>query len=67
MEKHFELTREEAKIINLMTEGYTIQEIAERMNIEKHIVGHRTFALRKRYNCKSTIQLVARILREDYL
>lgn len=67
MEKNFDLTKEESRIINLMTEGYTIREISEKMNLDKHVIGHRTFALRKRFRCKSTIQLVVKILREDFL
>lgn len=61
------LTKEESRIINLMTEGYTVHQIAERMNLKKCIVGHRTYALRKKYGCKTTIQLVAKLLREIYL
>jgi DNA-binding NarL/FixJ family response regulator len=59
------LTKEESRIINLMTEGHTVAQIAQRMNIEKYIVGHRTHALRKKFGCKSTIQLVVKILREE--
>jgi DNA-binding NarL/FixJ family response regulator len=59
------LTKEESRIINLMTEGYTVEQIAKRMNIEKHIVGHRTHALRKKHGCKTTIQLVTKLLREE--
>jgi DNA-binding NarL/FixJ family response regulator len=59
------LTKEESRIINLMTEGYTVEQIADRMNLDKHIIGHRTYALRKKYKCKTTIQLVVRLLREE--
>ena len=62
-----ELTKEESRIINLMTEGYTVEQIAERMNLEKYIIGHRTHALRKKYKCKTTIQLVVKYFRENIL
>lgn len=67
MEKTFDLTKEESKILNLMSEGYTLQEISDKMDLPKHIIGHRTFAMRKRFDCKSTIQLVVKILRENFL
>jgi DNA-binding NarL/FixJ family response regulator len=61
------LTKEESKIINLMTEGYTVHQISKKMDLRVHVVAHRTFALRKRYKCKSTIQLVVKLIREELL
>jgi DNA-binding NarL/FixJ family response regulator len=62
-----ELTQEEATIVNMMTEGFTVRQIAAKLNTKPHIVGHRMYALRKRAGCKSSMQLIAKLFREEFL
>jgi DNA-binding NarL/FixJ family response regulator len=62
-----ELTQEEATIVNMMTEGFTVRQIAEKLNVKQSEVGQRMYDLRKRAKCKSSVQLVAKLFREEFL
>lgn len=67
MENNFELTKEEAKIINMMTEGYTHKEIAGKIGKTLDDVANTVTAIKKRYQCRSSVQLVAKLLRDQLL
>jgi DNA-binding NarL/FixJ family response regulator len=62
-----ELTQQEATIVNLMTEGWNIKQIAKKLNVKQSEVGQRMYDLRKRAKCKSSVQLVAKLFREEFL
>jgi DNA-binding NarL/FixJ family response regulator len=42
-----ELTQQEATIVNLMTEGWNIKQIAKKLNVKQSEVGQRMYDLRK--------------------
>jgi DNA-binding CsgD family transcriptional regulator len=63
MEQGFELSREESKIINLMTEGYTYKQIADKMGKSLDSVSVDITRVKRRYGCRTVVQLVALILR----
>lgn len=62
----FELTKQEAKIINLMTEGYTYKQIADKTNSTLKIVSTNVTRIKRNHGCRSSVQLVAKLLRSMY-
>jgi DNA-binding CsgD family transcriptional regulator len=59
------LTPQESRIINLMTEGLTVKEISERLNKTNGYVRVTLTRIRRQNKCKSSVQLVAKIFREN--
>jgi DNA-binding CsgD family transcriptional regulator len=62
-----ELTKNEAKVINMMTEGLTVNQIAQRMNVKPSYIGQMMYDVRKKNGCKSSVQLIAKLFREEFL
>lgn len=67
MENNFELSKEESKIINLMTEGYTHKEIAGKIGKKLDDVAVIVTRLKRNCGCRSSVQLVAKLFREQLL
>lgn len=67
MEKDFELTKEEAKIINMMTEGHTHKAIADKIGKTLGYVAIAITRIKRKYKCRSSVQLVAKLFREQLL
>lgn len=67
MELDFELTKEEAKIINMMTEGHSYKQIAAKIGKGLDYVSVTITRIKRRYKCRSSVQLVAKLFREQIL
>lgn len=61
-----DLTAEEVRVINLLTEGYTYKEIATKINRPFRWVGCTITRLKRKNKCRSSVQLIAVILRDTY-
>ena len=61
------LSKEESNIINLMTEGYRIKEIAAKYEKSLDKVNVIVARMMRRYGCRTSIQLVAKLFREEFL
>jgi DNA-binding NarL/FixJ family response regulator len=64
MEKHFELTKEESNIINLLTEGYRVKEIGAKTGRGLYTTTLVIEKMKRRYKCRTSVQLIAKILRD---
>lgn len=62
-----ELNKEEARIINLMTEGYTYKEIAGRIGKTLDDVRVAVTRIKRQRECRSSVQLIAKLFREHLL
>lgn len=67
MDTNFELTKEESKIINLMTEGYTHKEIAGKIGKKLDDVAITVTRLKRQNGCRSSVQLIAKLFRDQLL
>jgi DNA-binding CsgD family transcriptional regulator len=67
MEKVSELSKEEAMVINLMTEGYTYKQIADRMSKPLKWIATTITRIKRQYDCRSSVQLIAKLLRQEFL
>lgn len=50
------------QIIQLLASGYTVKEVAGLLGMKKQTVDKRIRVMRKKYQCKSAIQLVVKWL-----
>ena len=60
------LSKEESKIINLMTERYTYKQIAARMGKSLDDISRDVTRIKRNHGCRSSVQLVAKLLRTMY-
>ena len=61
------LTQKEKSIIKFMTQGLTSNEIAEIMQCSTHTINNQKNHLIKKFSCKTSSELIAKLFRMGYL
>ncbi|NRB54006.1 MAG: PAS domain-containing protein [Saprospiraceae bacterium] len=60
-------SKREMEIIRLLADGYSAQEVAERLYLSYHTIRTHRQNILKRLDCRNTVQLIAKCIRNGYI